>query len=132
MNHPPEPVAPSKGVAAPSFENILEEFQHYLDNLLKSIPEAVYNDKLAEALVHPETHADPSLQGDELWEGGLNEYLKSVLGWGTEKDVGTLIRSKEGLECLYGFVKYFVVKRGIGERLFKGKLTHLFNGLRKM
>ena len=117
----------------PAFENILEEFQYYLSNLPDSIPEAADDDKLANALAgHPEVHGDPTLQGDELWEVGLNEFLKSVLGWGTEQDVGSLIKGKKGLERLFDFVKYFIVKRGISEGLFKGKLTHLFEGLRKM
>ena len=117
----------------PVFENILEEFQHYLSHLPDSIPEAADDNKLANALAgHPEIHGDPTLQGDELWEVGLNEVLKSVLGWGMEKDVGDLIKGKKGLEHLFDFVKYFIMKRGISEGLFHGKFTHLFEGLRKM
>ena len=59
-------------------------------------------------------------------------FLKSVLGWGTDEDVGSLIKGKKGLECLFDFVKYFIVKWGVSEGLFQGKLTHLFKGLRKM
>jgi len=114
----------------PVFENILEEFQHYLNNLPDSTPAAAYDDKLANALArHPEIHGDPALQGDELWEAGLNEFLKSVLGWATEEDVESLIKGKEGLERLFNFVKYFIVKRGVSEGLFQGKLTHLFEGI---
>ena len=126
-NRQPKPSAHSEHVPTPVFENILEEFQHYLSHLSDSIPEAADDDKLANALAgHPEIHGDPTLQGDELWEAGLNEVLKSVLGWGMEEDVGDLIKEKKGLECLFDFVKYFIVKQGISEGLFHGKLTHLF------
>ena len=60
-------LAHSESVPMPIFENILEEFWHYLDNLPDSIPEAAYNDKLVDALAgHPEVHTNPTLQGDEL------------------------------------------------------------------
>lgn len=134
-NQQTKPLAHAQHVprAMPVFHNILEEFQHYLDNLPDSIPEAAYDDKLANTLAgHPEIHSDPTLQGDELWEAGLNEFLKSVLGWATEEDVGNLIKGKKGLERLFDFVKYFIVKRRVSEGLFRGKLTHLFEGLRTM
>jgi hypothetical protein len=134
-NQKKKSLAHSKNVPSslPLFENILEEFRHYLDNLPDSIPEAAYDDKLADTLAgHPEIHTNPTLQGDELWEAGLNVFLKSVLGWGTDKDVGSLIKGKKGLERLFDFVKYFIVKRGVSEGLFQGKLAHLFEGLRKM
>ena len=89
----------------PVFKNILEEFWHYLDKLPDSISEAAYDDKLADSLAgHPEIHGDPALQGDELWEAGRNEFLKSVLGWATEKDVESLIKEKKGLERLFNFM----------------------------
>jgi len=131
-NQQPKPLACSGHVPALVFENILEEFRYYLNNLSDSVPEATNDDKLANALAgHPEIYGDPTLQGDELWEAGLNEFLKSVLGWGREEDVESLIRGK-GLERLFDFVKYFIMKRGVSEGLFHGKLTHLFEGLRKM
>lgn len=132
-NQQSKPLAHSEHSSLPIFENILEEFQHYLNNLPHSIPEATDDDKLANALVgHPEIHGDPALQGDELWEAGLNAFLKSVLGWATEEDVESLIKGRKGLEHLFDFMKYFIVKQGVSEALFQGKLTHLFEGLRKM
>ena len=132
-NQQTKPLAYSEHNPIPVFENILKEFRHYLENLPDSIPQAANADKLANLLVgHPEIHGDPVLQGDELWEAGLNEFLKSVLGWGTEEDVESLIKGRKELERLFDFVKYFIVKRGVSEALFQGKLTHLFKGLRKM
>jgi hypothetical protein len=129
----PKPVVQSEHAPVPVFENVLKEFRHYLDNLPNSIPEMADSDKLANAFAgHPEIHGDPTLQGDELWEAGLNEFLKSVLGWAMEEDAESLIKGKKGLERLFDFVKYFIVKRGVSEGLFQGKLTHLFNCLRKM
>ena len=133
LNQHKRSLADSDNVPVPLFKNILEEFRYYLNNLPDSIPEVAYDDKLVDALAgHPEIHTNPTLQGDELWEGGLNVFLKSVLGWGTDEDVGSLIKGKKGLEHLFNFVKYFIVKRGVSEGLFQGKLTHLFEGLRKM
>jgi hypothetical protein len=132
-NQQAKPPAHSENTFVPVFENILEKFRHYLNNLPDSIPEAAYDDKLVKALAgHPEIHTNPTLQGDELWEAGLNVFLKSVLGWGTDNDVESLIKGKKGLERLFDFVKYFIVKRGVSEGLFQGKLAHLFEGLRKM
>jgi hypothetical protein len=59
-------------------------------------------------------------------------FLKSVLGWGTNEDARSLIKGKKGLECLFDFVKYFIVKWGVSKGLFQGKLAHLFEGLKKM
>ena len=109
-NQQTKPLVHAEHIPMPVFENILEEFQHYLNNLPDSIPEATYDNKLANALAgHPEIHGDPALQGDELWEAGLNEFLKSVLSWAMEEDVESLIKGKKGLECLFNFVKYFIV-----------------------
>jgi len=132
LNQQTKPLAHGS-IIMPIFDNILDEFQHYLKNLPDSNPQAADEDKLANALVgHPEIYGDPVLQGDELWEAGLNDFLKSVLGWGTEGDIQSLIEGRKGLDHLFEFVKYFIVKRGVSEGLFQGKLTLLFKGLREM
>jgi hypothetical protein len=126
-------LAHSENVPVPVFRNILKEFQHYLNNLPDSILETAYDDKLVDTLAgHPEIHINPTLHGDELWEAGLNVFLKSVLGWGTDEDARSLIKGKKGLEHLFDFVKCFVVKRGVSKGLFQRKLAYLFEGLRKM
>jgi hypothetical protein len=38
-------------------------------------------------------------------------------------------RGRKGLDGLTEFMKYFVVKRGVDEALFEGKLTHLTRAL---
>ena len=40
-------------------------------------------------------------------------------------------RGRKGLDGLGEFVKYFVVKRGVDEALFDGKLSHLMSALEK-
>ena len=76
---------------------------------------------------------DPALDADSLWETVLNAQLKSVLGWGMEEDLDLLIRrGGKGLDGLANFVEYFVVKRGVKEDLFEGKLSHLMTTLQTL
>ena len=76
---------------------------------------------------------DPTLDADLLWETVLNALLKSVLGWGMEEDMDLIIRRGEkGLDSLANFVEYFVVKRGVKEGLFEGKLSHLMTALQTL
>lgn len=82
---------------------------------------------------NPAKYDDPSLNGDDLWEASLNGTLKSVFGWGTEEDMESLIRrGKNGLDGLADFVKHFVVKRGVNEALFEGKMSNLLIKLEEM
>ncbi|KAF8154654.1 hypothetical protein B0H34DRAFT_799416 [Crassisporium funariophilum] len=128
-----ESAAPSKAVIALVFKDILQELQYYLDNLPGRITQSAHNDILAVMLAgDPDIRYDSSLQGNKLWEEGLNNFLKSVLGWGMKEDVKRLIQAKTGLKHLLGFVQHFIVKRGVSEGLFKGKLMHLFDGLREL
>lgn len=41
-------------------------------------------------------------------------------------------RGPKGLDGLLNFVKYFIVKHGVSEGLFKGKLSYLMSALEKM
>jgi len=59
--------------------------------------------------------------------------MKSVFGWRIEDDMKNLIRcGRHGLDGLANFVTHFVVKRGVNEALFEGKLSHLMNKLEEM
>jgi hypothetical protein len=96
------------------------------------VPEASIYDKLATFGGIPRDYDDPSLDADELWEQMLNEQLKAALGWGTEVNMDDIIRrGRNGLDGLYEYVKYFVVKRGVSEALFEGKLAYLLRKIRE-
>jgi hypothetical protein len=104
-----------------------------IDKLPDTIPEATEYDKLAIFAGNPATYDDPSLDGNDLWETSLNSTLKSVFGWETEEDLESLIRrGRNGLDGLAGFVKHFVIKRGVNEELFEGKMSHLMTKLEEM
>ena len=45
-NQQAKPPAHSENTSVPVFENILDEFRHYLNNLPDSIPEAAYDNKI--------------------------------------------------------------------------------------
>ena len=71
---------------------------------------------------------DPAASADELWEMGLNNMLKSALGWGLEGDIDAIIQhGKWGLDGLLDFVIYFVEERGVSKGLFEGKLGPLID-----
>jgi hypothetical protein len=59
--------------------------------------------------------------------------MKSVFGWETEGDMDTFIRhGRNGLDGLANFVRHFVVKKGVDEAFFEGKLSNLLNKLEEM
>ena len=106
---------------------------HLIKKLPDTIPEATNYDKLAAFAGNPADHDDPSLSVDDLWENRLNGLLKSVLGWGEEGDMESIIRrGRKGLNGLGNFVRHFVVKRRVNEALFEGKLLHLLSKLEEM
>jgi hypothetical protein len=73
------------------------------------------------------------LDADELWENLLNGMMKSAFGWGNEGNMEEIIRrGRKGLDGLLNFVKYFIVKRGVSEGLFEGKLAYLMSALENM
>ncbi|KAF8964489.1 hypothetical protein BDZ97DRAFT_1660101, partial [Flammula alnicola] len=126
------PVSLSLVPEAPVVRDFLETLQHLIRSLPDTVPEASDYDNLAIFGGNPEESDDPSLDTDELWETVLNQLLKSALGWGTEGDMDTIIRrGRKGLDGLVNFVRYFVIKRGVSEALFEGKLSHLMKELEK-
>ncbi|KAF8962782.1 hypothetical protein BDZ97DRAFT_2020851, partial [Flammula alnicola] len=117
---------------APVVRDFLETLQHLIRSLPDTVAEASDYDDLAIFEGNPEDFDDPSLNADELWETVLNQCLKSALGWGTEGDMDTIIRrGRKGLDGLMNFIRYFVIKRGVSEALFEGKLSHLMKELEK-
>jgi len=128
-----EDVSVSESVMMPVTSNFLEKLHNLIDKLPDTIPEATEYDKLAIFAGNPSTYDNPSLDGDDLWETLLNGTLKSVFGWGTEGDLESIIRrGTNGLDGLAGFVRHFVVKRGVSEGLFEGKMSHLLTKLEEM
>jgi len=109
------------------------KLHHLIGRLPNTIPEASNHDKLAVFKGNPMDFDDPTLDADSLWETVLNAQLKSVLGWGMEEDLELLIRrGGKGLDGLANFVEYFVVKHGVKEGLFEGKLSHLITTLQTL
>lgn len=122
-----EPIFLSKAVV---FNGFLARFQYLIENLPESIPEASDYDRLAIFAVRPCDFDDTSIPSGELWEEVVNKVLKSMFGWGMEGNMDDIIRrGRKGLDGLAEFVKYFVVKRGVDEALFEGKLSYLMCAL---
>jgi hypothetical protein len=97
-----------------------------IKNLPDSVREATDYDRLAVFAGNPEDFDNLTMDADDLWEMVLNQQLKSVFGWGMEENMEDIIcRGRKGLDGLANFVRYFVVKRGVSEDLFEGKLSHL-------
>lgn len=71
----------------------------------------------------PSDFDDTSILSGELWEEVVNKILKLAFGWGVEGNMDSIIRrGRKGLDGLADFVKYFIVKQGVNEALFEGKL----------
>jgi hypothetical protein len=114
------------------FSGFLARFQYLIKNLQKSIPEALDYDKLAIFGARPCNFDNTSILSDELWEEVVNKVLKSTFGWGIEGNMDKFIcRGRKGLDGLAEFVKYFVVKQGVDEALFEGKLSYHMHALEK-
>lgn len=113
-------------------KDFLTKLSILINSLPETIPEASIYDRLAVFAGNPEDHDDPMLAADDLWESTLNNSLKSALGWSDEENMDDIIRrGRYGLDGFVNFVRYFVVKRGVNEALFEGKLTHLVSALEK-
>ena len=68
-----------------------KQFHILVKGLPASIPEALETDKLAIFGSDPKAFDNPATSADELWEMGLNNLLKSALGWGLEEDMDLII-----------------------------------------
>jgi len=77
-----EVVSTSKPVPDLSTSSFIIELRRLVKDLPGSIPEASQFDKLAVFGADPQDVDDPTIGADELWEVGLNNILKSALGWG--------------------------------------------------
>ena len=125
-------VSTSKHIPTPIMSSFIKQFHTLVKGLPASIPEALETNKLAIFGGNPKAFNDPAASADELWEMGLNNVLKSALGWGLEGDMDAIIqRGKWGLDGLLDFVVYFVEERGVSEGLFEGKLGPLMEKLEK-
>jgi hypothetical protein len=123
-------VSPSKPEVKPASSSFLERFQYLINNLPETIPEASDYDVLAIFSARPSDFDDTSIPSGELWEEVVNKILKSAFGWGIEGNMDNIIhRGRKGLDGLAEFVKYFIVKRGVDEALFEGKLSYLMTAL---
>ncbi|KAF8991389.1 hypothetical protein BDQ17DRAFT_1254956, partial [Cyathus striatus] len=106
--------------------NFLDRLFDSISRLLDSIPVASVYDTLAIFSGSPADYNNSSIDVADLWEMILNGLLKSVIGWGIEKDMDNLIcHGGMGLDGLANFVRHFVVKWGVDVALFEGKPSHL-------
>jgi hypothetical protein len=113
--------------------SFIKKLSDLAKNLPDTIPEASDSDKLAEFGQDLANFDDKTLEKDSLWEEKINPCLKRVLGWGTEGNMKDLIqRGRKGVEGLAIYTRYFVEERGVDERLFEGKLSHLMITLEEM
>lgn len=61
-------------------KDFLKKLSILINSLPETILEALVYDRLAVFSGNPEDHDDPTLAADDLWEGTLNNVLKSALG----------------------------------------------------
>jgi hypothetical protein len=110
--------------------NFINKLRNLVNNLPKSVPEALVSDTLAVFGRNPKEFDNPTLDANELWETTLNNVLKLTLGWGMEEDMSEIVRHGQwGLDGLVKFVTYFVENRGVSQALFEGKLLNLMTAL---
>ncbi|KAF9007809.1 hypothetical protein BDZ89DRAFT_1231061 [Hymenopellis radicata] len=95
------------------------------------VPVATTDDPLAVFSSDPSTCLESLVNGDELWENGLNTLMHGVFGWNKPvEEIKALIRrGPKGLDGLYNFVRYFVEERGVSEGLFEMKLNVLMTSM---
>ncbi|KAF4612577.1 hypothetical protein D9613_012728 [Agrocybe pediades] len=116
-----------------SSQTFLEKLEEKIRGLPQSVPEGEATDSLAMFAGNPANSDIQGADAEELWELVLNQTMKTVLGWGTNTNMNDLVRrGRYGLDGLLGFVKYFVIKRGVDEGLFEGKLSGLYTAIDKL
>ena len=90
-------------VKQPGVSPFVKKLINLATKLPQKIPEASYNDKLAEFGQNPANFDNKTFNHDDLWEEEINPRLKRVLGWGTEGNMKELIRRGEkewkALQC---------------------------------
>ncbi|KAF8176089.1 hypothetical protein BJ912DRAFT_1033585 [Pholiota molesta] len=130
---PSVPKAVQMPATPPDIRTFVEKLHDLINDVPDHIPEASEYDALAIFAGNPQDMDNAELDADELWEEVLNGTMKSAFGWGAEENMEAIIcRGRNGLDGLLNFVKYFVIKRGVSEGLFEGKLSRLTDALEKM
>ncbi|KAF9020163.1 hypothetical protein BDZ89DRAFT_1204039 [Hymenopellis radicata] len=126
---------PPKAAALPKPPRVtmlLSDFKAIIDAVdMSTIPECEGDDPLAAFGHHPSTYMPNGIQGDELWEVGLNAIVHRVFGWGKtpEKIKGMIQGGILGVRNFYDFVQYFVTDRSVDIGLFKEKVDVLRDAL---
>ncbi|KAF8997362.1 hypothetical protein BDZ89DRAFT_1122423 [Hymenopellis radicata] len=111
---------------------LLRKFKAQIDALdLSLVPDATAEDDLAAFSRDPRTYVAAEVNGDDLWEMGLNSLVHGVFGWGlTSDEMKKLVRGGDlGVARFYDFVKYFIEIRGVSETLFREKIEMLGTAL---
>ena len=125
----PEPEWPAQDAAllmehgaSKNGSEFVARLQTMVENIPKSVPEGLENDRLAQFSVNPQDHDDPSLDVDGLLEEVLNSFLKGALGWGTEESMDDMVHwGMMGMSGILQFTRYFIEEHGVNEMLFEGK-----------
>ena len=111
----------------------IKKLSNLAKNLPDSIPEASDSDKLVKFGQDLANFNNKMFDKDSLWKEETNLCLKHVLGWGTEGNMKDLVQWwRKGVEGLVICARYFVEERGVDERLFEGKLSHLMIALEEL
>ncbi|KAG6843636.1 hypothetical protein H0H93_000460, partial [Arthromyces matolae] len=80
--HPSSYITPRDDVPA-----VISKLRTLIGQLPATIPDAIPSDDLAIFGCDPVTFDNLDLPPEEIWEESVNKTLKSVLGWGREKDL---------------------------------------------
>ncbi|KAG6819330.1 hypothetical protein H0H93_012839 [Arthromyces matolae] len=111
--------------------SIVRDLRELIAQLPTTVPEASSSDEIAIFGSDPKSFDDPQKLSEDLWETMMNPTLKSVFGWGEEKDLRTVIRrGQSGMDGFLAFVKYFVDVRRVPASLVEGKLSRLIETLK--